>query len=319
MPKLKHSLEFVIEPLPPYDFNLTARNPAGWSLFTPFEIFENGTLWTAGHIEGLLLGIKLSSAGSVETPKIIVKVFSDMEIDQFRQETLKNSIYHKLGAGQDLAEFYEMALKDNILKHTVRHLYGMHDTFPLEVFPEAALAILLQMAPLKRSNEMMASLIHEYGEAAEFDGRSVSTWPTPERIARVSATELSTKCKVGYRAKFLVALSRELIKGGFPSAQELEEMTHSEAKKTLMKLPGIGDYSSDIISPHGGFPIDVWSAEVFGKLLLGEKPENNRQAVERVKAEGIRRWGKWAWMAFFYIVQDLPNLSDKLGVDLRLT
>ena len=319
MPKLKHSLEFVIEPLPPYDFNLTARNPAGWSLFTPFEIFENGTLWTAGHIEGLLLGIKLSSAGSVETPKIIVKVFSDMEIYQFRQETLKNSIYHKLGAGQDLAEFYEMALKDNILKHPVRHLYGMHDTFPLEVFPEAALAILLQMAPLKRSNEMMASLIHEYGEAAEFDGRSVSTWPTPERIARVSATELSTKCTVGYRAKFLVALSRELIKGSFPSAQELEEMTHSEAKKTLMKLPGIGDYSSDIISPHGGFPIDVWSAEVFGKLLLGEKPENNRQAVERVKAEGIRRWGKWAWMAFFYIVQDLPNLSDKLGVDLRLT
>ena len=96
-------------------------------------------------------------------------------------------------------------------------------------------------------------------------------------------------------------------------------MKEEEAKEWLLELPGIGDYSADIINPHGGFPIDVWSAEVFGKLLFGEKPENNRKAVEVVKREGQRRWGKWAWMAFFYVAQDLENLSRKLGINLRLT
>ena len=37
-----------------------------------------------------------------------------------------------------------------------------------------------------------------------------------------------------------------------------------------------------------------------------------------MKKEGIRRWGRWSWMAFFYVAQDLENLSRKLNVKLRL-
>ena len=37
--------------------------------------------------------------------------------------------------------------------------------------PIALLAILLQMAPLKRSNEMMDCLVTQFGDAAEFDGK----------------------------------------------------------------------------------------------------------------------------------------------------
>jgi hypothetical protein len=41
--------------------------------------------------------------------------------------------------------------------------------------------------------------------------------------------------------------------------------------------------------------------------------------VEKIKPEGIRRWGRWSWLAFLYVVQDLGNLSKKLGTSLRLT
>jgi 3-methyladenine DNA glycosylase/8-oxoguanine DNA glycosylase len=95
-------------------------------------------------------------------------------------------------------------------------------------------------------------------------------------------------------------------------------LSSGEAKKKLMDLPGIGDYSADIINPQGGFPIDVWSAEVFGMLFFGKALVNNRQAVGEVKRESILRWGEWSWMAFFYIVRDLENLSKKLNVKLRL-
>ena len=100
---------------------------------------------------------------------------------------------------------------------------------------------------------------------------------------------------------------------------ELEKLSAEDAKKKLLELPGVGDYSAHIINPQGGFQIDVWSAEVFGKLFFGKEPIDNRQAVKGVKSEGIRRWGKWSWMAFFYIVQDLENLSKRLSVKLRLT
>ncbi len=88
----------------------------------------------------------------------------------------------------------------------------------------------------------------------------------------------------------------------------LEKLDPDEAERKLLELPGIGDYSADIINPHGGFPIDAWSVEVFSKLFYGQEPNDNRKAIEGIKAEGLRRWGKWAWMAFFYVVQDLDNI-----------
>ena len=165
---------------------------------------------------------------------------------------------------------------------------------------------------------MMAAFITRYGPIAAFEGKKIRAWPTPERIASLRASDLAKSCNVGYRAKYLVALARKLAAGTFPSMEQLRALPPDEARRTLVELPGIGDYSADIINPHGGFPIDAWSVEVFSKLFYGKTPAHNRDSIEKVKRAGMRRWGRWAWMAFFYVVQDLPKLSESLGVDLRL-
>lgn len=131
------------------------------------------------------------------------------------------------------------------------------------------------------------------------------------------ANELARECGVGYRAKLLVGLAKALT-SDFPTMEELARLAPEAAKERLMELPGIGDYSADIINPRAGFPIDAWSVHVFSKLFYGREPRNARRAIEKVKAEGIRRWGRWSWMAFFYIAQDLESLSRKLGIQLRL-
>ena len=46
--------------------------------------------------------------------------------------------------------------------------------------------------------------------------------------------------------------------------------------------------------------------------------QDAKKELDKVKREGLRRWGEWSWHAFFYVVQDLENLSRKLGVQLRL-
>jgi len=177
---------------------------------------------------------------------------------------------------------------------------------------------LLQMTTLKRSDEMMNCLIRRYGEVAGFDGTKIPVWPLPKRIAKIDAPDLAKACNLGYRAKHLANLARKLTSEEFPGMEELERLEPEEAKRRLLELPGIGDYSADIINPHGGFPIDAWSADVFGRLFFGKEPEDRRKAIEGIKREGLHRWGKWSWMAFLYVVQDLENLSRKLGMELRL-
>lgn len=319
MVKLPNSFSFVMEPLPPYSFRLTVRKPAGWPLFTPFEVYENRTLWTATHTRGHLAGIKLISRGTTYRPKISATIFLEDSLAAEELDAIKRSLVHSLGADSGLTEFYGLAREDDILRHVVDDLYGMHSTGPDTIFPEAALAILLQMAPLKRSDEMMSCFISRYGKTAEFDGRSIPVWPLSERIAGLDSLELAVACKLGYRARHLVNLARKLEDDvAFPTMEDLERLEPDEAKRKLLELPGIGDYSADIINPHGGFPIDAWSVEVFGKLFYGEEPTDKRRAIEGIKREGQRRWGKWSWMAFFYVVQDLKKLSRKLNTKLRL-
>lgn len=319
MAKLIRRFAFYLRPKPPYNFRLSIKKPAGWDLFTPNEVYENGVLWTAMHIDGMLIGLKLRSTGDTEKPYILVDVFMKNALKSGQKIKIKEALAVKLAIEEDLTEFYSIAKKDPILKHTIKGLYGMHDTDLSDLFASGILAITLQMAPMKRSDEMMNAIIENYGETAEFEGKRIKVWPIPERIANVSSAEMKRRCKLGYRAKYIVQLARIIADGKAPSMEELRSMPPEDAKERLLELPGIGDYSADIINPYGGFPIDVWSADVFGKLFYGKEPKNGRDAVEKIKREGIRRWGEWSWMAFFYVVQDLKGLSKKLGTQLRLS
>jgi DNA-3-methyladenine glycosylase II len=318
MVSLTYSYAFQMEPIPPYSFELTVRKPAGWPLFTPFEIYGKRTIWTATYICSRLAGIKITSRGTAEHPKISATIHLESGPDPEVLDKMKMTLTHSIGADGSLSEFYKLAYEDSILKHVIKDLYGMHSTGPTTIFPEAALAILLQMAPLKRSNEMMDCFIQKYGEKAEFDSKVIPAWPLPEKIASLNPEELASACKLGYRARHLVNLAKKLTGEKFPSMEMLEKLEPDEARKMLLELPGIGDYSADIINPHGGFPIDAWSVEVFGKLFYGHEPDDKRKAIEGIKKEGMRRWGEWSWMAFFYVVQDLENLSKKMNISLRL-
>ena len=318
MARLDNHFAFVLQPKAPYNFELTMKKPAGWDLFTPFEVYEGGSMWTALHIGRRLVGLKMKSGGKTDSPGISATAFLHDEPTGTVEETIKGVLEEKLGVDDDLNEFYSFAQRDPILKHTIEDLYGMHDTIGGSVFDLATLAICLQMAPLKRSNQMMDCLVRNYGEVAEFDGRRVTAWPAPTDLSGVSTKELESQCRLGYRAKYVVQLAKLLEKGEFPTLEDLSRLPAEESKGRLLELPGIGDYSADIINPRTGFPIDAWSVDVFGKLFFRREPRVARASIERVKREGLRRWGKWSWMAFFYVAHDLRNLSMKLGMKLRL-
>jgi len=316
--RVTQRFSYQVKPVSPYSFRLTLKKRAGWSVFTPFEIFEKETLWSALHVNEQLVGIKVESFGTTDRPLLRVGVFTRRPATSATRNSLRESLNDLLGVNDDLTPFYALARNDPILKHVIGDLYGMHDTFSSSLFAKATLAILLQMTSIKRSNQMMNCVITKYGQLAEFDGRRIRIWPTHKRINKLTPNQLAKTCKVGYRARLLVQLARVMTKNRGPTLAELRRLTPEEAKRQLMELPGIGDYSADIINSPGGFPIDVWSATVFGKLFNGKEPENSREAVETVRKEGIRRWGRWSWMAFFYVVQDLENLSRELNITLRL-
>jgi DNA-3-methyladenine glycosylase II len=312
---LKESYSVEVEAVPPYNFELTVHKPAGWWWSTPDEVFEDATCWTATRFGNTLLGLRLKFMGTLEKPRVQCTAFSKSALSRRDKQDITHMIKRALRTEEDITEFYKLARKDEILSDVVNDLYGMRTVAWPELFPALILAVTLQMAPMKRANQMMELLIANFGDQAHFDGKTIRYWPSPEKISTSTVDELMVKAKLGYRAKNLTVIA-EALRQGFPTMDELWQMDAEEAKNKLLSLRGIGDYSADIVVPGMGFPLDVWSAKIFNVLFFGKAPENPRKAISVLKQMAEERWGKWRGYAFVYVLNDLPELSKRLGVDL---
>jgi hypothetical protein len=78
----------------------------------------------------------------------------------------------------------------------------------------------------------------------------------------------------------------------------------------------MGEYSAELIMPKMGFPLDVWSAKIFHVLFFGKEPSKPRGAISTLKKVAEKHWGNWKGYAFVYVLNDLPKLSNRIGVDL---
>jgi hypothetical protein len=119
-----YSTVFRLKATPPYNFLLTVQKPAGWPLLTPYETFEDGTLWTvmettagfksnsestrqAGSEE--LFGLKLRSPGTVGDPEILCELFSQKKLDQKKSADLSETIARFLEVQEYINQFYSLA------------------------------------------------------------------------------------------------------------------------------------------------------------------------------------------------------------------
>jgi 3-methyladenine DNA glycosylase/8-oxoguanine DNA glycosylase len=201
---LNYTFTVELEAIPPYNFELTIRKPAGWFWSTPEEIFENGTCWSVTRFKDELLGLKLHSTGTIQKPQTQCEIYSRTKLGESSKQSIRQMLKRSLKAEEDLSGFYELSQKDDVLQTVVRDLYGMHTVGWPELFPALILAVSLQMAPMKRSNQMMDLLVVNFGDDAKFDGNcSILALSSDHRDRSVGRVE--NKAKLGYRAKNLLS------------------------------------------------------------------------------------------------------------------
>lgn len=291
---------------PPFDFELTVRKPAGWDWGAPGEIWDRQTLYSTLNLSDTrVAGLKLKASGAAVSVETFV---AGAPLSAAEKSTLADRVKAGLGVDDDLTGFYELAESDELVKQLRHDLYGLRIGFLNGVFERCLLAITLQMAPLKRSLEMRNCLIDGYGTTVTVDGHRIKSWPTAAAITAADPDVLKKDCRLGYRAKSIHRMAEQIL-AGFPDILELAAMPEDEAFKTLRTLFGVGEYSAQIVSPHRGFPLDVWSSRIFHEILFGTTPADSRGAIRKVTEEARRRWGKYAGHVFVYTLNDLPNLA----------
>lgn len=302
---LTRKQSFELEVIPPFDFNLSLEKEIGIRKMNDsgifVDIFSKNVLWSSTYVNGCGIGLKLKQNGNL----LFLDVFSTSELSNEAENKLLENIEYKFGLKEDIIPFYEMAEKDETLNRTCKSLYGMRKISCSSPFDMLSIAILLQNAPVKRTNQMIQSLLHHFGKPISFDNKLIYLWFTPESIDPTTIDFLKDECRLGYRASYLKSIASSIMQGY--NLKTLRFLPTLEAKEKLMELKGIGGYSAEMVlldmRHYDVFPVDAWSVKLYWNLYFSEiMPTSKQDALARSRAHAKTCWGEWMGLAWTYIV-----------------
>ena len=253
---------------------------------------------------------------SARKNKVLVRAFPPVPLEKEDTADLEDMVRAGLGADEDLAGFYRFAQDDPVLRQATTDHPGMRIGLLDDIFGGVILAILLQMAPIARSRQMMDLVLELAGTKIIVEKKEVILWPRADEIAIIDPSILRSKAMLGYRAERLVKAAQYLVEHPL-SLRDLARLPEEDAMKVLTNIPGIGRYSAAIIFGQSTPPIDAWSVIIMSELYEGRTPENSRREIARVGEQLSARWGTWSWLAFAYILNDLENLSTVYKISRR--
>ncbi len=295
-----------LKPKSPFNFGLTATH---MYLMPPAKYFDGIFSRILRLKSGKLVYVSVTSNDSVERPELFVSVKPRVSEDDNRE--IKDKVSFMFSIEDDLREFYSIAKKDLILKYAIKDLYGLKVQTMPTLFEGLVIGFCLQWVSFQRGVKMMDCLIGRYGDRVN----DYYAFPTPEALAKASIKELK-ECKLGFRAERIKWISEKVAKG--LNLEELKSLPDDQLREALVKIKWVGEGTAEALllwrfKRYTAFPLDVWSSRIFQKFY----PELKDKTFDMIKRFAEDRWNKYRGLAYYYLICDRKNLSQKLNVELK--
>ena len=219
----------------PFDFELTTER---FRVFAP----DYATLWHEGGIHRVVAGREVrieASSGGVDVEPL--------------DDEIAAVVLRLLGAAFDLEAFHS---GDSVVAGLARRLHGFRPPQSPDPFEMLVGAISAQQISLHAALAVRNRFVERFGEQAEL----AYAFPSSERVAQASPEELTALGFSRRKADCVLALARAGL-----DYEALALAPDEEVKATLVRLPGIGEWTADwFLARHLARP-HAWPA---GDLAL---------------------------------------------------
>jgi N-glycosylase/DNA lyase len=254
--------------------------------------------------------ISVTSSGTVDNPDLSVSV--EPRVSEEDEREVNEIVSFMFSVDHDLAEFYSIAKKDRILKYAREDMYGLEIQTTPTLFEGLVIGFCLQWVSFERGVKMMDCLIRRYGERVS----DHYAFPTPEALANATLEELK-ECNLGFRAERIKWISEKAAEG--LEFEGLKSLPDDQLRQELMKIKWVGEVTAEALllwrfKRYSAFPLDVWSS----KIIQAFYPELNDKTLDEMKRFAEDRWDGYKGLAYYYLLCDRRNLTQRLGVELGL-
>ena len=249
-----------IYPTKPFNFDLTKRIVKNF--FPTKENYRiiNDNIVFSYNLANQLVIVALKSLGTLEEPKIMVKLLSHKGLYDSEIKKIKNKIIRQFSLKITLSDFYEKLYNFDFLKHKFKKLYGYHPVSFSSIEEAGIWAILSQHSKFqqaynqKKDISLLCSL-KESVKSIEFHG-----FPNIKQLGSIpkeTCIEIVGDCrKVTYLSNFISTLNNIEI-------DDLYTYSYDKLFDLLISIKGIGTWSSEFIILRG--------AANFEKAPLSER------------------------------------------------
>jgi len=303
--KLNCETKFTLYPKPPFHFDGTFYKPSHFPNKLKLNYWEPGKYWQSLRLDKKLYGLKIENAGTVAKPKLWVSIFSNKNLTKEEVDKLREEIVWRFELNTDLKEFNQLAKQDKRFYPIFKKWLGMRSASHNALYELLIIAIVLQNATVRRSQQMLDALLEKFGTKIEFDQKEFWSIWLPDDLTKVTEQGLRD-LKIGYRAKFIKRLSQDFAEEKIDETK-LRSLDQENTKEELIRLYGVGPETARILLFEAYHHYDVfdhiapWQQKIYSRLFYGK----NLISTTKIRDDIQKQYGKYSMLAVHYIWEDI--------------
>lgn len=237
-----------------------------------------------------------------DNKQMVVQFLNDSRpIEKCKREEIVKYIHEWFDLDNDLTPFYEMAKADPLLKMPARKFYGLRVVGIPDLFEALCWGVLGQQINLAFAYALKKQFVEEFGDAIEWNGKKYWVFPSYDRIAQLTPTDLANIKMTVKKSEYIIGIAR-LMASGELSKEKLMKLNFKDAEKNLIKIRGIGPWTANYVLMRclrfqTAFPIDDVGLINSIKILHSM----NRKPTKDEILEISLPWKNWESYATFYL------------------
>jgi len=292
---------FVINALAPFNFDLTAQIFRNGD--PQIRIFRDGIFSLVTKLNDQMILMKLSSKGTVESPKIRVELKANKPITLQERQKAREEARFIFNLDFDLGSFYEQIKEEPVMREIAQQLCGLKNPTTPTVFESLVDSVVEQQISIRVAIALEEKFIKKLGKQLEIDGETYFCFPTPEAVAAASADGVQQIGLTRRKAEYIHEAA-QLIVAGRLNLEELK--TRESAEEIIAALDavrGVGEWTAELTMLRGMQRLDMFPADDLGIRRVISNYYRKGRPIKAAEAREIAKlWGRWKGLAAFYLI-----------------